>query len=59
MRNKIHLRIIDWTILILVVLLVPFIHGILPYCGIVTLGLLLVALNHIIAKKRVDRLGPK
>jgi hypothetical protein len=46
------LRIIDWIILILGVLAVPYTRGVFEYLGVILVAVLLVALNHAIARKR-------
>ena len=45
------LRVIDWMILVLGVLAVPFTHGVLEYVGLIFVASLLIALNHVIARK--------
>ena len=45
-------RVLNWLILILTVLCVPFTHGILEYCGLLLIALLMVILNSVIAKRR-------
>jgi hypothetical protein len=50
LTSRVH-RVIDWIILVLGVLAVPFTHGILEYVGLILAGILLVALNHVIARK--------
>jgi len=44
--------IIDWMILVLGCLVVPHTHGYLQYVGLIVVGLLLVTLNHAIARNR-------
>jgi putative effector of murein hydrolase LrgA (UPF0299 family) len=44
--------IVNWIILILAVLCVPFAHGILEYGGLIAAALLLVWLNATISRKR-------
>jgi putative effector of murein hydrolase LrgA (UPF0299 family) len=46
-------RVIDWIILILGVLAVPFAHGIVEYGGLVLAAILLIAVNNAIARKRM------
>ena len=43
--------VVDRIILVLVILAVPWTHGILEYCGLILAGLLMVALNHGVAWK--------
>jgi hypothetical protein len=45
-------RVIDWIILVLAVLCVPFTHGIHEYGGLILAAILLIALNNAIARKR-------
>jgi hypothetical protein len=46
-RRKLE-RVIGWIILVLTCLAVPHTHGALQYCGLLLVGLLLIALNHVI-----------
>jgi hypothetical protein len=50
LTNRVH-SVIDWMILVLGVLAVPFTHGILEYVGLIIAGILLIAVNHVIARK--------
>jgi len=52
-------RVINWIVLILAVLAVPYTHGIFEYGGLILVALLLVALNRAIARKRMRVAGSK
>jgi hypothetical protein len=52
-------RVINWTILVLGVLAVPYTHGYLKYGGLILAGVLLVVLNNAIARKRKRTAVPK
>ena len=45
-------RAINYVILILAVLAVPYTHGVLQYVGLIIAAILLVALNVAIARKK-------
>jgi hypothetical protein len=55
--NKHLCRIIDGMIVILVGLAVPYTHGYLQYFGLIIAAILLVALNHAIARNRKSTTG--
>jgi uncharacterized membrane protein len=46
-------RAVNWIILIIAVLAVPFAHGILQHVGLILFAILLIALNSAIARKRM------
>ncbi len=46
---------INWIILIVAVLAVPYSHGPIQYVGLILAAILLVALNMAIAQQRVKR----
>ena len=52
-------RVLNWLILILTIFCVPLTHGILGYCGLLLIALLMVILNSVIARmrKKVSGLG--
>ena len=50
--NKHVSRIIDWVILILACLLVPFAHGYLQYFGLIVAALLLIAVKYVVFRAR-------
>jgi hypothetical protein len=43
-------RTIDWTILILTCLVVPYTHGYLQYLGLVAAAILLVAVKYVLGR---------
>lgn len=45
-------RVIDFVVLIAAVLCVPFTHGTREYAALIIVGILVVALNHGIARRR-------
>jgi hypothetical protein len=59
MTHRMAHRIVDWAILILVVLVVPLTHGSFEYVGLIVVGLLLVTINHVIARKRMKAADSK
>jgi hypothetical protein len=47
-------RFIGFMILVLVLLAVPYAHGVLQYCGLLLVGLLLVVLSQVVVVARTN-----